>query len=149
MRRLVGVLRQDGQETADYLPQPGLAQLAEMVAGAGLPARLVVTGAPPDLPEGEQLVIYRITQEALTNALKHGGPQVTAVVAIDYGPDEVSVRVTDDGRGAGAARGADGHGLVGMRERVGMYGGTVWAGPRNGGGFEVRASLPVATARAA
>ncbi|MEU7001374.1 sensor histidine kinase [Nonomuraea sp. NPDC046570] len=149
MRRLVGVLRQDGGSPADYLPQPGLEQLAGMVRGSGLPVALTIKGTPPELPEGEQLVIYRIVQEALTNALKHGGPEVTAVVEIDYGPQQVSVRIADDGRGAAVVRGPDGHGLVGMRERVGMYGGAVWTGPRAGGGFEVRATLPVPEVRAA
>ncbi|WP_420540696.1 sensor histidine kinase [Nonomuraea roseoviolacea] len=156
MRRLVGVLRADreddggdGASGTDYTPQPGLAQLEELVRGAGVPARLRVTGPPCDLPEGQQLAVYRIIQEALTNALKHGGPGVRALVELTYGRAELTVRVTDDGRGAATPRGHDGHGLVGMRERVGMYGGAVSAQPRQGGGFEVLARLPVPAGRAA
>ena len=142
MRRLVGVLREDGGET-DYTPQPGLAQLEDLVRGAGVPAVLRVTGTPGELPEGVQLAVYRIVQEALTNTLKHGGPRTRAVVELDCGGAELVVRVTDDGRGAAAPLASGGHGLVGMRERVAMYGGQVTAGPRPGGGFEVLARLPV------
>ncbi|MEU7739549.1 sensor histidine kinase [Nonomuraea sp. NPDC049158] len=149
MRRLVGVLREDGSDGTDYTPQPGLAQLEELVRGAGVPARLRVGGPPGELPEGQQLAVYRIVQEALTNALKHGGPGVRALVELQYAGRELVVRVTDDGRGAAAPRSPDGHGLVGMRERVGMYGGEVAAGPRSGGGFEVLATLPVPGTRAA
>ncbi|MCK2221628.1 histidine kinase [Actinomadura sp. ATCC 31491] len=147
MRRLLGVLRDGGPADTDYTPQPGLDQLDELVRGAGVPARLVVAGAPGELPEGQQLAVYRIVQEALTNALKHGGPDVRALVEIRYDGPELVVRVTDDGRGATAPHAQGGHGLIGMRERVGMYGGAVSAGPRPGGGFEVLARLP--TARAA
>ncbi|MER6942662.1 sensor histidine kinase [Nonomuraea sp. NPDC000554] len=149
MRRLVGVLRENEAGGTDYLPQPGLAQLEELVGGAGVPARLRTRGAPGELPEGQQLAVYRIVQEALTNALKHGGPGVSALVELDYGGAELVVRVTDDGRGAAAPRSPDGHGLVGMRERVGMYGGAVSAAPKPGGGFEVLARLPVPQPRAA
>ncbi|MFG1702969.1 sensor histidine kinase [Nonomuraea sp. M3C6] len=145
MRRLVGVLREDDAASTDYTPQPGLGQLEELVRGSAVPARLRVGGVPGELPEGQQLAVYRIVQEALTNALKHGGPGVHATVEIDYG-SELVVRVTDDGRGAAAPRSPGGHGLIGMRERVGMYGGAVSAGPRQGGGFEVLARLPMVKA---
>ncbi|MEV0379001.1 histidine kinase [Nonomuraea sp. NPDC050643] len=145
MRRLVGVLRDNEAAGTDYTPQPGLGQLEDLVRGSAVPARLRVGGEPAELPEGQQLAVYRIVQEALTNALKHGGPGVRADVEIDYGPDLV-VRVTDDGRGAAAPRSPDGHGLIGMRERVGMYGGAMSAGPRQGGGFEVLARLPMVKA---
>ncbi|MFI6810933.1 sensor histidine kinase [Nonomuraea sp. NPDC050328] len=148
MRRLVGVLRQD-ESGPDYLPQPGLAQLDDLVRGAGLPVELRVSGAPAELPEGEQLTVYRIVQEALTNALKHGGPGVSAVVELDYTGPELLLRVTDNGRGAAARPAPGGHGLVGMRERAGMYGGAVTTGPRAGGGYEVAARLPVPAVRAA
>ncbi|WP_082310031.1 histidine kinase [Nonomuraea sp. SBT364] len=148
MRRLVGVLRQDGGGT-DYTPQPGLAQLDELVRASGVPARLRVTGRRAELTEGKQLAVYRIVQEALTNALKHGGPGVRAQVELRYSGPELVVRVTDDGRGAAAPVETGGHGLVGMRERVTMYGGAVTAGPRAGGGFEVLARLPTAESRAA
>jgi signal transduction histidine kinase len=114
-----------------------------------VPARLRVVGTPAELPEGKQLAVYRIVQEALTNALKHGGPGVRALVELRYSMFELVVRVTDDGRGAAAAPASGGHGLVGMRERVTMYGGAVTAGPLAGGGFEVLAKLPVPEARAA
>lgn len=142
MRRLVGVLRQD-ENAADYLPQPGLDQLDDLIEGAGLPVRLQISGAPAQLSEGEQLTVYRIVQEALTNALKHGGPEVSAVVELDYSGSELLVRVTDDGRGAAAPHTAGGHGLIGMRERVAVYGGSAAARPRPGGGFEVTARLPL------
>jgi Signal transduction histidine kinase len=146
MRRLVGVLREDGAAGEEYAPQPGLAQLEDLVRQArssGLAVELSVTGTPCGLSEGEELVIYRIVQEALTNALKHGGPATTARVELEHRPGEVVLRVVDDGRGAAAPLGAGGHGLVGMRERVAMYGGAVEAGPRPGGGFQVTARLPV------
>ncbi|MEV0825715.1 sensor histidine kinase [Nonomuraea rubra] len=146
MRRLVGVLRENEAEGTDYTPQPGLDQLEELVRGSAVPASLRVGGAPAELPEGQQLTVYRIVQEALTNALKHGGPGVEAAVEIDYRGAELVVRVTDNGRGAAAQGSPDGHGLIGMRERVGMYGGAVSAGPRQGGGFEVLARLPMAKA---
>ncbi len=149
MRRLVGVLREEGADEMDYTPQPGLGQLEELVGKAGVPALLRVGGPPGELPEGQQLAVYRIVQEALTNALKHGGPGVQALVELQYGPRELVVRVTDNGRGAAAPRGPAGHGLVGMRERVGMYGGAVSAAPKAGGGFEVLARLPIPTVRAA
>ncbi|TDE57586.1 sensor histidine kinase [Nonomuraea mesophila] len=146
MRRLVGVLRENENPDTDYTPQPGLDQLEKMVRESAVPTRLRVEGAPTDLPEGQQLAVYRIVQEALTNALKHGGPGVRADVEIDFTGPDVLVRVTDDGRGAAAPRSAGGHGLIGMRERVGMYGGDVSAGPLRGGGFEVLARLPMAEA---
>ena len=153
MRRLLGVLRrteaeseeaESPPEAADYNPQPGLAELGELVAASAVPATLRISGDPAGLPEGQQLAVYRIVQEALTNVLKHGGPGARATVEIDVGRDGVQVRVTDDGRGAAAPGSGGGHGLIGMRERAGMYGGAVSAGPRPGGGFEVVARLPLA-----
>ncbi|MFI7532874.1 sensor histidine kinase [Streptosporangium sp. NPDC049376] len=160
MRRMVGVLRTDGVSGAgsaekgsagqgraeEYAPQPSLSQLDDLVAqvcASGVPVELRVTGPAQGLPEGEQLTVYRIVQEALTNTLKHGGPGSSAVVEMEYGPRELLVRVTDDGRGAAAPRSVDGHGLVGMRERAAMFGGSVEAGPRPGGGFRVTARLPI------
>jgi signal transduction histidine kinase len=149
MRRLVGVLRQDDGGEEDYAPQPGVADLDALVAHirqSGLPVESTVSGTCRDLPEGEQLVIYRIVQEALTNALKHGGPGVRARVEMEYRPREIVLRVTDDGRGAAAPRSIDGHGLIGMRERVAMYDGSVHASPCPGGGFQVAVRLPVSRA---
>jgi signal transduction histidine kinase len=144
MRRMVGVLRTDGV-SEEYAPQPSLSQLDDLVAqvrSSGLPVDLRVTGVPQELPEGEQLTVYRIIQEALTNTLKHGGPGSRATVEMEYGVRELLLRVTDDGRGAAAPGREGGHGLVGMRERVTMFGGTVEAGPLPGGGFRVTARLP-------
>jgi signal transduction histidine kinase len=143
MRRMLGVLREDGQ--AELAPQPGVEQLTELVQqirSAGLPVELSVTGSSGPLPAGLQLAIYRIVQEALTNVLKHAGPAASAWVELDYGDQTIGVRVRDDGRGATISDGR-GHGLVGMRERAAVYGGDVRAEPSPGGGFEVAARLPV------
>ncbi|MEV7006044.1 sensor histidine kinase [Streptosporangium sp. NPDC051022] len=148
MRRMVGVLRADGVPE-EYAPQPSLSQLDDLVAqvrSSGLPVEFRVTGPPRDLAEGEQLTVYRIVQEALTNTLKHGGPDSRATVEMEYGGQELLLRVTDDGRGAAAPRSPDGHGLVGMRERAAMFGGSVDARPCPGGGFQVTARLPIAEA---
>ncbi|GAA4207209.1 sensor histidine kinase [Microbispora amethystogenes] len=150
MRRLVGVLRQDaGSPAEEYAPQPGVAQLDELVRqvrDSGLPTEFTVSGTPRALPEGEQLAVYRIVQEALTNAIKHGGPGTRARVEMTYGPGLIELRVSDDGRGAAAPRVVGGHGLIGMRERVAMYGGSVEAAPRSGGGFQVVARIPAGMA---
>ncbi|MGW0590273.1 sensor histidine kinase [Streptosporangium sp. NPDC002607] len=148
MRRMVGVLRADGVQE-EYAPQPSLSQLDDLVArvrASGLPVEFRVLGVPRKLPEGEQLTVYRIVQEALTNTLKHGGPGSRAVVEMEYGVRELLLRVTDDGRGAAAPRREGGHGLVGMRERVALFGGSVEARPGPGGGFRVVARLPIGEA---
>lgn len=148
MRRLVGMLRQDGQ-AEEYAPQPGVAQLDDLVTQvrrSGMAVEFTVGGTPIDLPEGEQLVIYRVVQEALTNTLKHGGPGAVARVDMTYRGREVLLQVTDDGRGAAAPPGIGGHGLIGMRERVAMYDGSVRAAPIPGGGFQVSVRLPVSRA---
>ncbi|MBB5965879.1 histidine kinase [Planomonospora venezuelensis] len=145
MRRMVGVLRAAGGESEEYAPQPDLSRLEELVErvrSSGLPVELRVSGERRELPEGEQLTVYRIVQEALTNTLKHGGPGSGAVVEVEYGVCELVVRVCDDGRGAAAREWPGGHGLVGMRERAAMFGGSVEAGPRPGGGFQVVVRLP-------
>ncbi|MEV1007743.1 histidine kinase [Streptomyces sp. NPDC049881] len=159
MRRLLGVLRsEDGgaaTDAGDYVPQPGIEQLADLVdqaRTAGLPVDYRVEGTPRALPSGVGLTAYRIVQEALTNSRKHGGPDVGATVRLRYGRDALTVLADDDGRGAQAVlyeeRGDDGlgHGLIGMRERVGMVGGVLVAGPRPGGGFRISATLPLAGA---
>ncbi|HTU06147.1 MAG TPA: ATP-binding protein, partial [Trebonia sp.] len=107
-----------------------------------------VAGVPRPLRTGAALTAYRIVQESLTNARKHGGPTVTAAVTLGFCEDRLVIKVTDDGRGrVGAESGADpderGHGLIGMRERVEVYGGTVTAGPQPGGGWRVTATLPL------
>jgi signal transduction histidine kinase len=148
MRRLLGVLR-SANEDKPMLPQPGVEQLADLLAqvrGAGLPVELRVEGVPVELPQGVALAVYRIVQEALTNTRKHGGPDTTATVRLHYRDDDVRLEVTDDGRGADAPGDGMGHGLVGMRERVAMFGGDLTAGPCPGGGFLVAATLPVSVA---
>jgi signal transduction histidine kinase len=153
LRRLLGVLRQDSEPQASLAPVPGLADLEGLlgeVAKAGLAVRLQVEGTPSPLPAGVDLSAYRIVQEALTNVVKHAGP-AQAQVTIGYRDRDVTVEVTDDGRGAAAptgdGRGGTGHGLVGMRERVAAFGGDLETGPRPGGGFRVAARLPLAADR--
>jgi signal transduction histidine kinase len=143
MRRLVGMLRTDRDE--ELAPQPGLddvPRLVTQVREAGLPVELQVEGERRDLPVGIDLSAYRIVQEALTNALKHAG-EARATVRIRYEPDSLELEIVDDGAGAGARPEGAGHGLVGMRERVALYGGRLDARRREGGGFAVRALLPI------
>jgi signal transduction histidine kinase len=168
LRNLLGLLspRADGsdgagggQAAADpaaFTPQPGLGELDTLigrVSAAGLPAELRVSGEPRPLPPGVDLAAYRVVQEGLTNVLRHAG-QATATVAIDWGEDLV-ITVTDDGGlEPGAARddsahadwaradGTPGRGLLGLRERLALYGGTLAAGPRPGGGWQLRAVMP-------
>jgi signal transduction histidine kinase len=143
MARLLGMLRRDGEELG-LAPQPGiddLATLIEQTRLAGLPVELHVEGAPQPVPLGADLSAYRIVQEALTNARKHAG-KARATVTLRYGAEALELEITDDGPGTGNADGG-GHGLVGMRERVGLFGGEFQAGPRPGGGFRVHARLPL------
>jgi signal transduction histidine kinase len=144
MRRLLGVLR-SGDEQADLAPVPGLDQLRELVdqaRAAGMSVSLTLDGPPRPLAEGAELAAYRVVQESLTNTRKHGGLAAAARVALRYEPDGLMLQVTDDGLGAAAPSDGPGHGLTGMRERIEMYGGTVQAGPRPGGGYQVTARLP-------
>jgi signal transduction histidine kinase len=153
LRRLLGVLRQEGEPQGSLAPVPGLADLDALlaeVAKAGLAVRLGVEGTPSQLPAGVDLSAYRIVQEALTNVVKHAGP-ARAQVTIGYHDRDVTVEVTDDGRGVVAPTGDGqarvGHGLIGMHERVQVFGGDLEAGPRPGGGFRVAARLPLAADR--
>jgi signal transduction histidine kinase len=142
--RMLGLLRSSASDAPARAPQPGMQELTELVAQvrrAGLDADLVVAGHERSLPPGLELTIYRIVQEALTNTLKHSGG-ARAEVRVTYDDQGVRVLVRDDGRAP--HRGGVGHGLIGMRERVALYGGSLRAEPRSGGGFEVDASLPVA-----
>ncbi|MFD7610325.1 sensor histidine kinase [Streptomyces sp. NPDC059828] len=153
MRRLLGVLRtSDAPESGEYVPQPDVQQiedLVERVRESGLEVDFKIEGTPRPLPSGVELTAYRIVQEALTNTRKHGGPDAGASVRLVYFDDGLGLLVEDDGRGASHEMyedgGADGkgHGLIGMRERVGMVGGTLDAGPRPGGGFRISALLPL------
>ncbi|MFF3850137.1 sensor histidine kinase [Streptomyces sp. NPDC002328] len=153
MRRLLGVLRTgEHQESGEYVPQPDVEQIEDLVEqcrGSGLPVDFKVEGTARPLPSGVELTAYRIVQEALTNTRKHGGPNAGASVRLVYFDDGLGLLVEDDGKGAphelyeeGGADG-QGHGLIGMRERIGMVGGTLDAGPRPGGGFRISALLPL------
>jgi signal transduction histidine kinase len=163
MRQLLGVLRggepgdpEDGAD-GEFDPQPGLARLGELVEqmrAAGLPVTLRVEGTERPLGAAADLSAFRIVQEALTNTLKHAGP-ARAEVVLSYGERDLELTVRDDGRGLAAALGSDqggaglrgsGHGLVGMRERVALFDGELSAGPRPGGGYQVRARLPLEVA---
>jgi signal transduction histidine kinase len=163
LRRLLGVLRGDGEPAPALLPQPGLDQLdllLDQVRRAGVPVELVVEGTPVPLPPGVELSAYRIVQEALTNTVKHAGP-TRARVLVRYGDDELELRVVDgpdhpqdhppDGPQADRAGGEvavdGGHGLLGMRERVSLFGGRLEAGRRPEGGFAVSARLPLGERR--
>ncbi|MGI8449692.1 MAG: sensor histidine kinase [Streptosporangiaceae bacterium] len=144
MRRMLGVLRSD-DDTTGVVPLPGIEQLGELLEqtrASGLAVSFTVLGVPGPLPGGLALAAYRIIQESLTNTRKHGGPQASAQVLLRYCEDVLMLQITDDGQGVTEADGA-GHGLTGMRERVALYNGTLRAGPRPGGGYQVTARLPV------
>jgi signal transduction histidine kinase len=144
MRRLLGMLRGDANEP--LTPQPGLDDVPTLVGQlreAGLPVELRVDGERRALPVGIELSAYRIVQEALTNALKHAG-DARASVHVRYSPDSLELEIADDGAGDAARQAGGGHGLVGMRERVALYGGRIDASRRTEGGFVVRVKLPIA-----
>jgi signal transduction histidine kinase len=164
MRRLLGMLRSPSAGPVEPVdpelaPVPGTSQLSallEQTRTAGVPVTFRQEGTPAAGPaDGADLAVYRVVQESLTNVRRHGGPGVSAAVTIRYTVDGVTVSVTDDGRGAAAqpapanstAADRTGHGLSGMRERVELYGGTVTAGPRSGGGYQVTATLPLTAAQ--
>jgi len=169
MRRLLGVLRQDGEPAGSLVPAPGLADLAPLVAQvgeAGVKVWVQVDGERGQVPPGVDLSAYRITQEALTNVIKHAGA-ATACVKVSYEKGSVTLEIADDGPAvpggtgghsgpgdrAGPGRAGEpgdpgttlagtGHGIIGMRERVAVFGGEFTAGPQPGGGFRVFARLP-------
>jgi len=146
LRRLLFLLRVESDADTQLSPQPGLEgirTLIDQVREAGLPATLRVDGEELDLEPGVALTAYRIVQEALTNTLKHAG-QATAEVRLTFGPQLLTIEVFDTGAGPKGSDSA-GHGLLGMRERVAVYGGTLRTGPRPGGGFRVYAKIPVET----
>ena len=164
MRRLLGVLRPaqpaderptgaplaaasgPAQQVADLTPQPHVDDVAELVTqvrASGVRASLVRMGTPRRLPPGTGLTVYRICQESLTNILKHAGPEPTATVLLQWTPTSLVLEVTDDGRGAAAESDGAGQGVPGMRERAAMLGGTLAVGPRPGGGYRVRAEIPI------
>jgi signal transduction histidine kinase len=143
MRRLVGVLRTEEDDGPELFPQPSLTHLdllIEQVCRAGVPVELRVVGEPVELAAGLDISAYRIVQEALTNVLKHGG-DARATVVVAYGDRTLEIEIADDGRG-GTPDGR-GHGIVGLRERVALFGGSLEAAGREDGGFAVRARLPL------
>jgi signal transduction histidine kinase len=143
MRKMVGVLRRP-EESPALAPQPSLEHIDKLVAHTeerGLPVELRIEGEPQQLPAGVDLTAYRLVQEGLTNAIKHAGA-ARAEVVVRYGNGNVEVSVTDDGSGDGGGE-TGGHGLVGMRERVAVYGGELEAGPRAEGGYRLKARLPI------
>jgi signal transduction histidine kinase len=149
LRRLLGMLRQADGEATGRVPQPSIEHvdvLLDQTREAGLPVELEVEGEPRPLAPGVDLSAYRIVQEALTNTMKHAGP-ARATVRLCYGTDTLELVISDDGRGADCEEaernGTSGHGLVGMRERVSLFGGDLQVGNRPGGGFLVRATLPL------
>ena len=146
LRRLLGVTGSEDDSGASFAPQPGIERLDELVGqvrSTGLAVELSVLGQPRALPEAVGLCAYRIVQEALTNTLKHAHA-AGAQVQVRYRDDALELNVVDDGRGGRAANGATGgHGIIGMRERVALFDGELAAGPRAGGGYFVRATLPI------
>ncbi|MGF1427684.1 sensor histidine kinase [Kitasatospora sp. LaBMicrA B282] len=153
MRSLLHLLRvapdRAAAEPGDYLPAPGLRMLPEVLdrlRGAGLTVELTRTGEHRELPPGLDLAAFRVLQESLTNTLKHAGPAARAEVHLHYGEQALTARTSDDG-GSGrlaVAPVSGGHGLIGMRERINLYGGELTAGPRPTGGYEVRFTVPIA-----
>jgi signal transduction histidine kinase len=147
MRHVLAVLRPDAEvlpTTGELSPQPGLEQVGEFVAGlraGGLETRL--EAEPMDLPPGIGLTVYRIVQESLTNVLKHAGADAKASVTVARREGSVRVSVHDDGAGPSGPVSSTAHGIVGMRERAAIYGGTLRTGARPGGGFQVEASIPL------
>lgn len=148
MRRLLDVLR-PGDDERHRAPQPGLDRLDELVTqmrDTGLDVDVTVVGEPRSLPAGIDLNAFRIIQESLTNALRHGGPRTKASVELRYEPDALGIEIRDDGRGATVAlagNGQPGRGLVGMRERVALLHGDIALGPQRGGGYRVRTRIPL------
>ena len=147
MRRMMGVLRHGDQELAGAAA-PALSQLTALLGrarAAGLPVELELEGEPHELSPGLELVVFRVVQEALTNAIKHAGP-ARARVRVAFTPDALELEIVDTGRGpapADAPLPGAGQGLVGMRERLSLYGGELHTGRRRGGGFQVRARVPL------
>jgi signal transduction histidine kinase len=170
LRYLLGLLAPSGEDHWDageapaadltLTPQPGVARIPALVSrlqAAGMPVELSVElsvelaaeipgGTPPDLPPGVDLVAFRVVQEGLTNVMKHAG-QARTTVRLDYGPRDLLITVSDDGRPA-AGSGSGGRGLIGLRERIAVYGGELDAGPRPGGGWRLAARIPLGPAAA-
>ena len=145
LRRLLGLLREAPTGNPSAEPQPGLARMGTLIRQAeatGLKVDFVVDGPSRPLPPGIDLAAYRIVQEALTNIRKHAG-HATAKIHVSFSTRDLDLLISDDGRGTERDPNGTGHGLIGMRERVALYGGTLNSGPRHDGGFEVRARIPL------
>ena len=147
MRRMLDLLRDEHPGALDLAPQPtvdDLRQVVQQCTDSGIPTQLMVDGVATNPSAGQEMAAYRIAQEALTNVIKHAGRPAQAMVRVQYRPHDIRLEVTDDGAGASEhdLSTATGHGLVGMRERVELYGGDFRAGPRPGGGFRVAATIP-------
>lgn len=150
MRRLLGLLRED-DGSGGLAPQPGVPDidaLVDNVSASGLPVTLEVCGRPRTIDGGTGLTVYRVVQEGLTNTMKHAGSTASASVRLEYGDQDLTVYVADDGSGPTGWPGRDGtgQGLRGMRERVELHGGTVLVRGRPGGGFELKATVPLVPA---
>jgi signal transduction histidine kinase len=148
LRRVLDAIRPAASQPGPPAPQPGLAQLDALISqirGTGLAVTVHTKGAAEDLPAGIDASAYRIIQEALTNTLKHA-QATTAEVALAVGPEELTIDILDDGHPAGPPADSDPHpgrGIIGMRERVALYGGSLTAAPRPQGGFQVHARFPL------
>jgi len=145
LRQLLGVLRADGS-AADTTPQPGLGDIDTLIAemrAAGLPVRLTSSGNPSGIEPAVGLALYRVVQESLTNTLKHAGPGTPVEVSVEHLPGLVHVTVADEGQDGAADGHESGHGLIGMRERVSMLGGTFAAGHARPHGWRVDITVPV------
>jgi len=140
MRRLLGLLR--GSSDPALVPQPGLADLPELLAADPDRVTAELPDPLPEVPDGVALTAFRVVQESLTNVRKHGGPEARATVCLRLDGTDLVIEVVDDGRGASATHSDHGLGLLGMRERVDVHGGSVVAGPVPGGGWAVRARIP-------
>lgn len=150
IRSIIGMLRDPTDPSVPLAPEPidsDLTELIDHVRDSGREVSFLVTGSARPLPVGVGNALYRICQEALTNAMKHAGSQASLTVALHWRPAEVILDVSDNGRGAAARNDGKGHGLIGMSERAAVFGGTVVAVPRQGGGFKVTATIPTPTER--
>lgn len=146
IRRILGVLRTADADVAIVTPQPTSDDLADVIArvkATGIDVAYTTMGTPRPLMPGMNVTLQRVCQEALTNALKHAGPGAKMSVMLCYTDADVTLQVDDDGRGAAALSDGAGSGIVGMRERAALFGGTLHAGPKATGGFRVKLTLPL------
>lgn len=145
LRRLLDLMRETGSTGASTEPQPGIERLDALIdqtRATGIPVDYRVDGPPRELPPGLDLTVYRVVQEALTNIRKHAGP-ANARIHLRFSPNGLDLVVADDGNGTGRPANGTGHGLIGMQERVALYGGTLSSGPRTAGGYEISARIPL------